>query len=291
MIAEALDVGNIDIDINDVRIVTRGALAAKAGSVVGLIGPNGCGKSSLLRTIYRALRPTTGHVRIGETDVWAASAREASLHSAVMLQDDSPEFEFSVREIVNLGRLPHQLPLRSSEPADDAAVLDAMERAGVTALADRLVSSLSGGERQRAYLARALAQHTPVIVLDEPTNHLDVRAQLELLTIVRESAATVVLAIHDLSMAAACCDELYLMSGGRLVAHGPTDSVLNPTLLERVYGVTVALGVNPLTGHRSVFFGVPIPRNPQEREHKHEETLPLPPGTRGGSRPRRMWSN
>jgi iron complex transport system ATP-binding protein len=254
-----LDVDAVTVDIAGARIVTEAALSAAPGSVVGLIGPNGCGKSTLLRTVYRALKPALGRVRIGGTDVWAVSAREAARHSAVMLQDDAPEFEFTVREVVGLGRVPHQRPFRPATVADRSAVDAAMAQAGAARFAERLVSTLSGGERQRASLARALAQQTPVIVLDEPTNHLDIRAQLELLEIIREASATVVIAIHDLTLAAAVCDELCLMAAGSIVAHGPTESVLQPALLEQVYGVTAALGTNPLTGRTTVHFGHPIP--------------------------------
>lgn len=253
-----LDVREVVVDINGIRIVSEAALTAPAGSVIGLIGPNGCGKSTLLRTVYRALQPQGGIVLIGGTDVWSIGARQAALLSAVMLQDDSPEFEFTVQEIVQLGRVPHQQNFRASTPEDDVAVQSALDRTGIPHLSSRLISTLSGGERQRAYLARALAQQTPMIVLDEPTNHLDVRAQLELLEILAEVPATVVMAIHDLSLAAACCDELYLMKEGRLIAHGPVDEVLVPKLLERVYGVTSALGTNPLTGRTTVHFGQPL---------------------------------
>lgn len=253
----SLDVNDVVIDISGVRIVSHGVLSAEPGTVVGLIGPNGCGKSTLLRTVYRALKPRGGIVHIGAADVWSIGAREAAQLSAVMLQDDSPEFEFTVREVVQLGRVPHQRAFRTATADDDTAVQNALDRCGTAALADRLISTLSGGERQRVYLARALAQQTPLIILDEPTNHLDVRAQLELLEILADIPATVVMAIHDLSLAAASCDELYLMKGGRLIAHGQVNDVLDPKLLEHVYGVTSALGTNPLTGRTTVHFGQP----------------------------------
>lgn len=250
-----LDIRDVVVDINGVRILSHGLLSAKAGSVVGLIGPNGCGKSTLLRTVYRAIRPESGTVQVGGRDIWSISGVEAARLSAVMLQDDSSEFDFTVGEITQLGRVPHQRQFRKGSVEDDAAVQGALDRAGISELADRLISTLSGGERQRAYLARTLAQQTPLIMMDEPTNHLDVRAQLELLDILADLAATVVLAIHDLSLAAACCDELYLMKDGRLVAHGTVDEVLNPELLQDVYGVTSALGTNPLTGRKTIHFG------------------------------------
>lgn len=248
-------VEGVSVDIAGRRIVTDGVLRAEPGTVVGLIGPNGSGKSTLLRTVYRALRPAAGRVLLDGEDVWRLTARAAAQRTAVVLQDDASEFEFTVREVVELGRVPHKRLLDRDTAADAAIVTDALARAGAAALADRVVSTLSGGERQRVFLARALAQQTPVLVLDEPTNHLDVSAQLQLLDLLSRLPATVVAALHDLNLAAAYCDRLHLLQRGRVVASGPPEQVLTVELIDQVFGVTAAITTNPLTGARAVHIG------------------------------------
>lgn len=252
----------VSVDIAGRRIVTDGVLRAEPGTMVGLIGPNGSGKSTLLRTVYRALRPAAGRVLLDGEDVWRLPARAAAQRTAVVLQDDASEFEFTVREVVELGRVPHKRLLDRDTAADAAIVTDALARAGAADLADRLVSTLSGGERQRVFLARALAQQTPVLVLDEPTNHLDVSAQLQLLDLLARLPATVVAALHDLNLAAAYCDEIYVLVGGRVLTHGPTRDVLTPDLVRDVYGIAAHRTTNPLTGRPALHFAAP---------HPHEE--------------------
>lgn len=251
---------DVSIDIDGVRIVTDATLRAEPGSVVALIGPNGSGKSTLLRSVYRALRPVAGRVLLDDDDVWGLGARTAAHRTAVVLQDDSPDFEYSVREVVELGRVPHRGMFDRESDRDRDAVATALRTVGVTHLAERPIGTLSGGERQRVALARALAQQTPVLVLDEPTNHLDVLAQVELLELMRTLPATVVLALHDLNLAAAYCDQVVVMREGRVAAHGPPATVLQPTLIEDVYGVHAAVGTNPLTGRPVLLLGTPVRR-------------------------------
>ncbi|EXG80494.1 ABC transporter ATP-binding protein [Cryptosporangium arvum] len=257
----------IDVAIAGRTIVADAVLDAPSGAFVGLLGPNGSGKTTLLRTVYRALRPARGAVLLGHTDVWSLTARQAARRTAVVMQDDPTEFEFTVREVVGLGRVPHQNLLGRATGEDQRAVDAALARTGVEHLAERPVSSLSGGERQRVFLARALAQDTPILVLDEPTNHLDVTAQLELLELVRGLGVTVVAALHDLNLAAAYCDQICVLRAGRLVASGPVADVLTADLIAEVYGVRAALVTNPLTGQRGFAFA-PSPESvTQMKEH------------------------
>lgn len=245
----------VTVSIDDVRVVSDVTLEAPPGSVVALIGPNGSGKSTLLRTVYRALQPDAGRILLDEADVWRLTAKDSALRTAVVLQDDSPEFEFTVREVVELGRVPHRRAFDRMSQDDRAAVTDALSSAGVEHLAHRYVTTLSGGERQRVYLARALAQQTPVLVLDEPTNHLDLLAQTELLQLMASVPATVVVALHDLNLAAAHADRVVVLEQGRVAAVGHPDQVLTPDLVEAVYGVSAEVGFNTLTGRRVLHFG------------------------------------
>lgn len=246
---------HVAVDIDGIRILSDGVLHAESGSVVGLLGPNGSGKSTLLRTLYRALKPASGSIHIGKNEIGELTARESAERSAVVLQDDSPEFEFSVREIVELGRIPHHTGLKRFGAADTAAVDDAIAAASVGHLAHRRISTLSGGERQRVFVARALAQQAPILILDEPTNHLDISAQIDLLELLTATNATVVVALHDIDLAAAYCDQLFVMKSGGLVAHGTPAAVLTTELLRAVYGVDAVIAVNPLTGRPCVHFG------------------------------------
>jgi iron complex transport system ATP-binding protein len=236
------------VSIDGHVILDDAALTAESGAVIGLIGPNGSGKSTLLRSIYRAIRPDRGAVLIGQTDVWRLPARKAGRLRAVVAQDQDLHNDFTVQDVVALGRVPHQ-GLLDRETADDRDIVArALARVGMTWSQSRLFATLSGGERQRVLLARALAQQTPVLLLDEPTNHLDIGAQLELLSLVRSLGLTTICALHDLDHALAYCDELVLLHGGRVAAAGIPADVLTPRRLADVFGVRGAFTTHPLTG-------------------------------------------
>jgi iron complex transport system ATP-binding protein len=246
-----LDVENVTVEAAGARIVDEVRLGVDSGTCVGLVGPNGSGKSSLLRCVYRALRPAGGVVRLDGDDVHALPARAAARVLAALPQESAAEFDFTVAEVVAMGRLPH----RGRTAAEDRAVCaDAMARTGVGHLAGRGFLALSGGEKQRVLIARALAQRPRVLVLDEPTNHLDVAHQLDVLSLVRASGLTVLAALHDLNLAAAHCDVLYVISGGRIVASGPPHDVLRPDLLAEVFGVRAHPVRHPETGALQLLF-------------------------------------
>ncbi|GAA3013168.1 ABC transporter ATP-binding protein [Streptosporangium longisporum] len=243
-----VDLAGLSIPVGGVSGVD---LHVEPGELVGLIGPNGSGKSTLLRSVYRALRPGDGTVRVGGDDVWRTlSARRSARRVAVVAQHSAEGFDLTVAEIVATGRTPH----RAAPAADREIVARALERVGLTGTAHRLYATLSGGERQRTLLARALAQQGGVLILDEPTNHLDIAAQLDLLELVRSLGVTTLAALHELNLAAAYCDRVYVLAAGRVVACGPPARVLTPSLLGEVFGVRAHLGVNPLTGRPALTF-------------------------------------
>ncbi|MFE2416331.1 ABC transporter ATP-binding protein [Streptomyces hokutonensis] len=246
-----LDIEGLSVDAGAVRLVDDIRLTVESGAFVGLVGPNGSGKSTLLRCVYRALRPAGGTVRLDGDDVHAMEPRAAARVLAALPQESSAEFDFTVTEVVAMGRLPH----RDRTAASDREICaEAMERTGVSHLADRGFLALSGGERQRVLIARALAQRPRVLVLDEPTNHLDIAHQLDVLSLVRRSGPTVLAALHDLNLAAAHCDLLYVIADGRIVASGPPRDVLQPALLAEVFGVRAHPVRHPETGALQLLF-------------------------------------
>lgn len=247
----------VGVRIDTTPIVCEVDLTVEPGEVTALVGPNGSGKSTLLRTVYRSLRPTAGAVLLNGDDTWRLSGREAARRRAVLTQHQSMSAEFTAHEIVSMGRNPHHGPLSRAGAADERIIGAAMEQVDIAWATDRRFSTLSGGERQRVLLARALAQQAPLIVLDEPTNHLDIRAQLDLLRILRSLGVTILAALHDLDQAAATADRIAVMHAGRVVAGGPPLEVLSPELIADVFGVRAHVGPHPLDGRPHVAVALP----------------------------------
>jgi len=225
------------------------SLHAAAGEIVGVIGPNGAGKSTLLRLLGGVLRPDSGEVRVGGRRLEELGRDEIGRRIAAVPQDTVIEFPFSVTEIVLMGRAPYARGFGFESAADLEIAGAAMQRTGVTDLATREVHELSGGERQRVVLARALAQQSEVLLLDEPTAYLDLRHEMEIFALLREIARqgrAIVIVLHDLTLAAACCDRLVLLSGGTVFASGAPAEVLTEAAIAQVYriGVTVERGAD-----------------------------------------------
>ncbi|UMG93955.1 ABC transporter ATP-binding protein [Nocardioides sp. TF02-7] len=227
-------------------------LEARPGRVLGLLGPNGSGKTTLLRMLYGALRPAAGRVTVAGRPLSGMSTREVAQQVAVVVQESGSETMLSVRDATMLGRLPRLATFQRPGAADERAVDEALARVGARHLADRPFSHLSGGERQRVLVARALAQEAGFLLLDEPTNHLDIRYQHEVLQLVRDVATSAVVVLHDLNLAARYCDDLVLLDRGRVARAGSPDEVLEPELLERVYGIGVTR--THLDGHLQLLF-------------------------------------
>ncbi|MTL12887.1 ATP-binding cassette domain-containing protein, partial [Nocardia seriolae] len=177
-----------------------------AGETIGIVGPNGAGKTTLLRTMAGLVAPRAGEVLVDGRALHRVSLRERARLVSLVGQDEQPPADLLVGELVALGRTPYLPPWGAGGDDERAAVDEALRLVDLAGFEGRAVRRLSGGERQRALLARALAQRTPVLLLDEPTNHLDITHQLELLTLARELAQTVVMSLHDLALADRYCD-------------------------------------------------------------------------------------
>ncbi|MCC3772577.1 ABC transporter ATP-binding protein, partial [Streptomyces sp. UNOC14_S4] len=226
------------------------------GETVGLLGPNGSGKSSLLRCVAGLRAPSSGTVRYDGEAIRGWDARRIARHVAFVEQSAATDGELRVADVVGLGRTPFRSRWRGPDATDRAVVAAALDRLGLTGLADRPWPSLSGGERQRAHIARALAQQPWALLLDEPTNHLDVKHQLELLELLAATEQTVLVALHDLAFAARYCDRLLLLHHGRLVADGAPEDVLTTERLATVFEVDADLTTDAL-GHPSVSYRGP----------------------------------
>lgn len=254
MTSTELVVEHVTLTAGAHHLVRDVSLTARPGEVIGLVGPNGSGKSSLLRAVYRVLRPDAGHVRVGGADAWSLPVRQLARTLAAVVQESGAELDLSVREVVAMGRTPHKRLLDGDTAEDHRLIESALESVDAAALAGRPFDRLSGGERQRVLIARALAQQPSLLVLDEPTNHLDIRHQLEVLGILRRLPATVLVALHDLNLAAYYCDRLYVLRDGAVTASGRPAEVLTAELLAEVYGVAGEVAIHPRTGAPQVTF-------------------------------------
>jgi iron complex transport system ATP-binding protein len=230
-----------------------------AGEVVGILGPNGSGKTTLLKLVAGVLKPQSGHIRLNGTEVTSLPRRALARRLAVVPQDTSLAFDYSVLEVVLMGRYAHLGAFELEGPRDLAAAFTALEATGTDAFATRQFRTLSGGEQQRVIIASALAQlddQVPalserreskgsLLLLDEPTTSLDLRYQLEVAALLKrlhgEKGVTMVVSTHDLRLAAAVCTRLVLLSRGRVLADGPLDDVLTPALIGELFGIDPAI--------------------------------------------------
>jgi iron complex transport system ATP-binding protein len=221
------------------------SLSLEPGERVALVGPNGAGKSTLLRVLAGTLRPAAGRVLLGGTSIAQLERAEIARRLAVVPQQTALPFSMRVEEVVGLGRLPHESPMRGMRPADRAAIAGAIERVGVGHLMGRDARELSLGERQLVLLALAVAQAAPVMLLDEPTVHLDLRHQVEAMELLRDlnerDGTAMVAVLHDLGLATHFFPRLVVIDRGRVVADGPGPVVLTDGLIREVFGVEPAL--------------------------------------------------
>ncbi len=256
-----LEVNNLNLNAEHVSVSLAGtdivkdiSLKVNNNQFVGIIGPNGCGKSTLLKSIYKVIKPQKGSVFLDNKDVIRSSARVVSKNMGVVGQFNDLSFDFTVQEMVMMGRTPHKKLMESDNTQDYKIVADALARVNLTQYADRSYLTLSGGEKQRVILARAIAQEPQFLVLDEPTNHLDIKYQLQILSIVKSLNIGVLAALHDLPMAAAYCDSLYVIKEGSIIASGSPTAILSKELIRQVYEIDCELYTNPITGDLSIAY-------------------------------------
>ncbi len=240
-----IKVENLTWKIGKKTILDDVSFEAKSGKMLGLLGPNGSGKTSLLRLIAGLRRPNSGRVLLDNTDITAIARRSVAQRVAFVEQHATTNANLKVIDVIKLGRFPHRSMFSGWASEDDAAVEDAVERTSMTGKRNESWQSLSGGEKQRAHIARALAQTPKELILDEPTNHLDIQHQMSLLRLVSGLPITSIIALHDLNHAAMFCDELLVMQAGKIVASGTPEDVINERVLKDVFCVDARVELSP----------------------------------------------
>lgn len=249
-----VNVENLSFCYENQPILAGIDLDIKEKAFVGIIGPNGSGKSTLLKNIYRALRPDQGVILLDNKNIESMSFKESSQRMAVVTQEMDISFDFTVEDMVRMGRTPYKRLFESDTIDDENHVLQSLEQVGMLAYRNRNFSQLSGGEKQRVLLARALCQDTRLVLLDEPTNHLDIYYQLQLFDLISQLDITVVAAIHDLNIACMYCDTLYVLKDGQIYAKGTTEEIMTSQLIKNVFSVDSLVEKHPVTNKLHISF-------------------------------------
>lgn len=249
-----LKVEHLDFSIDKTQILKAIDLNIQKGEFVGLVGPNGCGKSTLLKNIYRIYQPDHGKIYLDGQLVNQVNDKAFAKKMAVMVQENTVEFDLTVIDMVMLGRYAHKRLLQDSSEKDRAIAEKYLDEVGLKGYEERSFLSLSGGEKQRVLLARALSQEAELIVLDEPTNHLDIKYQYQIMNILKRQDMTVFTSVHDLNIAALYCDRIVVLKKGDLVKIGTPEEVITPEMIRYLYGIDSEVRTNPKTGRPQIQF-------------------------------------
>ncbi len=249
---DRLEAANINVSYGDSQIIEDLSLRIPDGKFTVIVGPNACGKSTLLRTLARIIRPDKGSVILDGKQIERVPAREVARILGLLPQSSIAPNGISVADLVARGRYPHQTFLQRWTEADEKAVNWAMQTARVDDLATRTVDELSGGQRQRVWIAMVLAQETPLLLLDEPTTFLDISHQIELLNLLRNlnrrQGNTIVAVLHDLNQACRYADHIVAMRQGHVVAEGNPREIMTAELVGTVFGLPCVVIDDPITG-------------------------------------------
>lgn len=249
-----ITVENLFVRLGKKEILKGVSLEVANGEFVGIIGPNGCGKSTLLKSIYRVIRPDRGSIKINNKLIENYSLKESAKQLGVMTQNSNFNFDFTVEEVIMMGRTPHKKLMEADNDEDFQIVEDSLIKVGMQDFRERHFNTLSGGERQRVLIARALTGQPKMLILDEPTNHLDIHYQISLLELVSGLNIEILAAMHDLNLAAAYCDRIYVMKSGEIVAFGSPEEVLTKGLLREVFNVEAQINSDQKTGKINIVY-------------------------------------
>jgi iron complex transport system ATP-binding protein len=240
-----LEVSGVDFSYQEDLVLKDISFSVRKGDFLGIIGPNGSGKSTLLKILARLLPANTGTVSLNDLDLKQYPVRTLAKKMALVPEETSLNFPFTVQELVLMGRSPHLSFLQPLTPHDHAQANECMEKTSTKDLADRRVNELSSGERQRAFIAQALAQEPDILLLDEPTAHLDISHQIEILNVLKklqdQHGLTIITVTHDLNLAALYCETLLLLKGGELFSQGTPAQVITVENIDQVYHTKVSV--------------------------------------------------
>ncbi|MGO3070736.1 ABC transporter ATP-binding protein [Brevibacterium linens] len=252
---------NLDLAYDQRQIVSDLDVSIPDGKFSIIVGPNACGKSTLLRALARLLPPAKGSVLLDGNNIEKMKTKKIAQRLGLLPQSSIAPDGITVAELVSRGRHPHQSFLRQWTDADEAAVLSALRATNTEELSSRLVDELSGGQRQRVWVAMVLAQETSLLLLDEPTTFLDVAYQIELLDLFsqlnHEYGHTLVAVLHDLNQACRYADEIIAMKDGSIVAQGPPEAIITSELVHEVFGIDCTVIDDPVTGAPMIVAGAP----------------------------------
>ncbi|MGY4857835.1 ABC transporter ATP-binding protein [Cryobacterium sp. AP23] len=227
-------------------------LELPAGRITVIVGANACGKSTLLKTLARLIKPTSGAVVLDGKQISQLHTKQLARTLGLLPQQPIAPEGIAVADLVGRGRHPHQKLFRSWTTDDDRAVVEALEATGVADLADRSVDELSGGQRQRVWIAMALAQETDILLLDEPTTFLDIAHQVEVLDLLTDlnhrRGTTIVMVLHDVNLAIRYADTIVAVKDGKVLAMGDPSEVVTSTLIEEVFGLPNSITADPVSG-------------------------------------------
>ena len=251
-----VSVSNLKYTYGKYEVLDGVSLDIRKGEVLGVLGPNGCGKTTFLRNLNRNLIPHGGCILLDGKKLEEITKKDIAKKMAVVPQTNEINFSFTVREIVSMGRMPFQ-PMFGGETNEDTEIIDdAIRRTGLVRFAERHINTMSGGERQRVIIARAIAQTPTILLMDEPTLHLDISMQFDALNLVhnlsREKGMTVVIVSHDLGMVARYCDRIVMIHKHKIFADGTPEEVLTPENMRTVFNVDAELSTDNKTGRRTV---------------------------------------
>ncbi len=255
---------------DDTLILDDITFAIKQGSFTGILGPNGAGKSSLLRCLYRFVKPEQGIITFEQNDIWQVSANDYAKNVAVVLQETPSHFNLTVFDVVALGLIPHKGIFSRANTTDNEKIEQAIEQVGLAHKSKQNFENLSGGEKQRALIARAIVQSPRLLIMDEPTSHLDVRYQIQVMELAKSLNITVIASFHDLNLASAMCDNLLVLDRGKLVCQGTPKEVLTKEMLSDVFGVCAHISEHHQhkVPHISYYYGYLTSENEHGEHHE-----------------------
>ncbi len=252
-----LDVDGLTYSYRDHLVLDGATISIRPGEILGILGPNGCGKTTMLKNLNRNLSPESGAILLDGTDLEDISKKEIARSIATVPQANEIRFSFTIREIVTMGRMPFQKSFQGESSEDLKMVDEALQDTNLWEIRDRPVNEVSGGERQRAIIARALVQTPKYLLMDEPTNHLDINMQFEVLDLVRDlsrkNGISVVMVSHNLPMAARYCDRIALIKDHKVMCCGTPEEVLTKENMRTVFNVEADFGTDPFSGEKTVF--------------------------------------